>query len=245
MPLYEYECDACGERFEVIQKFSDRRPSVPRSAARVRAAAAVVAGDSVQGLRLVHHRLRARRESAASGRARRRRDKARAAKGDAAKGDAAKATTPKRPRRATARAARVDERRGSKTTSTRPTLDALVDQGLSAPASQRGAGPCRSSVSRYSPERLGQLRPPQREVHQRLQESQLVAGVVADAVDLAGVDRPLPQQPPQAVGQLDLARAIARRGFERREDVGRQDVAADDREVRRRVFARAASRRDR
>ena len=23
MPLYEYECDACGERFERIQKFSD------------------------------------------------------------------------------------------------------------------------------------------------------------------------------------------------------------------------------
>ncbi|HEX2444549.1 MAG TPA: FmdB family zinc ribbon protein [Vicinamibacterales bacterium] len=23
MPLYEYQCDGCGERFEVIQKFSD------------------------------------------------------------------------------------------------------------------------------------------------------------------------------------------------------------------------------
>jgi putative FmdB family regulatory protein len=23
MPLYEYECSACGERFELIQKFSD------------------------------------------------------------------------------------------------------------------------------------------------------------------------------------------------------------------------------
>jgi len=23
MPLYEYECEACGERFEVIQRFSD------------------------------------------------------------------------------------------------------------------------------------------------------------------------------------------------------------------------------
>jgi putative FmdB family regulatory protein len=26
MPLYEYECDACGRRFEVIQKFSDAPP---------------------------------------------------------------------------------------------------------------------------------------------------------------------------------------------------------------------------
>lgn len=24
MPLYEYQCDACGKRFEVIQKFSDQ-----------------------------------------------------------------------------------------------------------------------------------------------------------------------------------------------------------------------------
>jgi putative FmdB family regulatory protein len=28
MPLYEYECDACGRRFEVIQKFSDPAPAV-------------------------------------------------------------------------------------------------------------------------------------------------------------------------------------------------------------------------
>ena len=26
MPLYEYECDACGQRFEIIQKFSDPTP---------------------------------------------------------------------------------------------------------------------------------------------------------------------------------------------------------------------------
>lgn len=26
MPLYEYECDACGHRFELIQKFSDPPP---------------------------------------------------------------------------------------------------------------------------------------------------------------------------------------------------------------------------
>jgi putative FmdB family regulatory protein len=25
MPLYEYECDACGQRFEVLKKFSDPR----------------------------------------------------------------------------------------------------------------------------------------------------------------------------------------------------------------------------
>ena len=30
MPLYEYECDGCGERFEVIQKFSDSPPEACR-----------------------------------------------------------------------------------------------------------------------------------------------------------------------------------------------------------------------
>ena len=30
MPLYEYQCDACGKRFEVIQKFSDAPPDTCR-----------------------------------------------------------------------------------------------------------------------------------------------------------------------------------------------------------------------
>ena len=30
MPLYEYECDACGKRFEMIQKFSDPAPDACR-----------------------------------------------------------------------------------------------------------------------------------------------------------------------------------------------------------------------
>ena len=28
MPLYEYECDACDRRFELIQKFSDPSPEI-------------------------------------------------------------------------------------------------------------------------------------------------------------------------------------------------------------------------
>jgi putative FmdB family regulatory protein len=30
MPLYEYQCDACGQRFEVIQKYSDPTPDACR-----------------------------------------------------------------------------------------------------------------------------------------------------------------------------------------------------------------------
>ena len=36
MPLYEYECEACGHRFEVIQKFSDPPvESCPKCGAKV------------------------------------------------------------------------------------------------------------------------------------------------------------------------------------------------------------------
>jgi putative FmdB family regulatory protein len=30
MPLYEYQCEPCGHRFEVIQKFSDAPPVCPK-----------------------------------------------------------------------------------------------------------------------------------------------------------------------------------------------------------------------
>jgi putative FmdB family regulatory protein len=37
MPLYEYQCDSCGHRFEVIQKFSDPPPEAcPRCHGTVR-----------------------------------------------------------------------------------------------------------------------------------------------------------------------------------------------------------------
>ncbi len=87
-------------------------------------------------------------------------------------------------------------------------------------------------------ERLREIGPAQREIDDGLQEPELVARVVADAVDVAAVDRPILQQPAQAVGQLNLAGAIAGRRFERGEDVRREDVAADDREIRRRFLAR-------
>ena len=58
MPLYEYECDACGHRFEKIQKFSDpTRGHVPE-VRRPGPQADLVAGHPVQGQRLLHHRLR-------------------------------------------------------------------------------------------------------------------------------------------------------------------------------------------
>ena len=50
MPLYEYQCEACGHRFEVIQKFSDdlveRLPVLREGPGRE---AAVLAGDQFKG----------------------------------------------------------------------------------------------------------------------------------------------------------------------------------------------------
>src|SRR5262245_12329639 len=56
-------------------------------------------------------------------------------------------------------------------------------------------------------ERLGEIGTPKREVDDSLEEPQLVAGVVPDAFDFAGVNRPALQQLAQSIRQLNLARA--------------------------------------
>ena len=59
MPLYEYECDACGHRFEMIQKFSDPPlDDVPE--VRQGPVHKLLSSPAIQfkGTRLVHHRLR-------------------------------------------------------------------------------------------------------------------------------------------------------------------------------------------
>ena len=59
MPLYEYQCDACGHRFEVIQKFSDAPIEVcPKCGGAV---AKLLSSPAIQfkGIGLVRHRLRA------------------------------------------------------------------------------------------------------------------------------------------------------------------------------------------
>jgi hypothetical protein len=70
-----------------------------------------------------------------------------------------------------------------------------------------------------------------REVDHRFEEPELVAGVVADASDFAGVNRPALQQLAQPVGQLNLTGPIALGERQRREDIRRQNVAADYRQV--------------
>ena len=132
------------------------------------------------------------------------------------------AATPRRPRK------------------TRPASSAGGDSHLAPAAPPRllFGGP---TLRQVRPEGLYEVLSLQRELDHRLQESELVAGVVADAINLVGVERPALQQRAQTVGQLNLAGRVALGRRERLEDVGRQDVAADDGEVGGRLFASAAS----
>ena len=59
MPLYEYQCDACGHRFEKIQKFSD--PLIEECPnCGEKQVHKLVSSPAIQfkGTGLVHHRLR-------------------------------------------------------------------------------------------------------------------------------------------------------------------------------------------
>ena len=243
MPLYEYQCDACGHRFEVIQKFSDppletcpkcggarctsccRRPAIQfkGSGWYITDYAKKDQGSRGDG-EIRRRRRRPRRRRAAP--TRREKGEKAETKTDRVEKSATRATTkPSRPKTSTPS---TPSRRASTTPA-----EGVVGRLYASPT---GAG--RSSDVEVGRELVGEVGPPQREVDHRLQEPQLVAGVVADALHLAGVDRPRLQQLAQAVGQLDLAGAVALGRRQRREDVGRQDVAADDRQVRRRFVAR-------
>ena len=75
----------------------------------------------------------------------------------------------------------------------------------------------------------------QREFDGRLEEAELVAGVVALAFEAVGVDRAAAQQVLEGVGELDFAARARVDRLQRVEDLGRQDVAADDGQVGRRL----------
>src|SRR5262245_35584532 len=114
----------------------------------------------------------------------------------------------------------------------------------------RGRGaerpPDRSWRSRTSDLQLAQeaaqivthLRVAQGELDRGGEEAEGVAGVVAG--DLA--DHPVERRPrrlrPEGVGELDLPASPRRQAGDLVEDVGRQDVTADDDEVARRIVDR-------
>ena len=251
MPLYEYQCDACGHRFELIQKFSDPPLETcpkcgghgPQAACRRRRfSSRAPAGTSPTTRRRISGG--GRQATSRGSRRPRRDDKARRAdkarQGEKSREGRQAARRPTRRAKSDRASARPKRRQRSKSVADlddRPQRASSADESepAHALADRRRAD---RATSRYAENLLGEIGPPQREVDHRLQESELVAGVVADALDLAGVDRPRLQQLAQAVGQLDLARPVALGRRQRGEDVGRQDVAADDRQVGRRLVAR-------
>ena len=82
-----------------------------------------------------------------------------------------------------------------------------------------------------SPELIRQVRASEGELHRGLEEAQLLAGVVTLPLEFHRIDEAAAAQGAEAVGELDLAAGIGRGILKDREDVGRQDVAADDGEV--------------
>ena len=210
MPLYEYQCDACGHRFEVIQKFSDPPIDVcPKCGGPVHK---LLSSPAIQfkgsGLYITDYAKKDGEQGKDGGESRH--------EGDARQ-DASEVEGRERRRSRTRRPAST--RSIDKTSSRRRTASRRPRRHRRrADPSQRTPAPSFSSADRqvqverrfrYSRNLLGEVGPAQREVHHRLQEPQLVAGVVAHALDFAGVDRPRLQQLAQAVGQLNLAGAIA------------------------------------
>ena len=67
------------------------------------------------------------------------------------------------------------------------------------------------------------------------EEAEFVAGIVALAVEFEGINRTAAEQVAQGVGQLDLSARSSFDALDGFEDIGRQNVAADDGEIRGRV----------
>src|SRR5215475_2029167 len=85
-------------------------------------------------------------------------------------------------------------------------------------------------------ERLGEIGPRQRELDRRLEKAELLARVMAASLELYGVDGPTGPERAQAVGELDLAAGVWRCVRQDGKEIWREDVAADDREIGRRVL---------
>ena len=201
---------------------------VPSAAALSKAA--VGARVPIQGKRVVRHRLREEGRRAGRERAARRQltrtPRARKTRRQAAAKPAARPSPtrlPQPPRPASQRRARARTRGNASTADCRLSRRARSD-------TPRICRRCPADAARNT---------------RTLEESELVARVMPDTVDLARVDRAAIQQVAQTVGQLDLAGPVAFGRGQRRENVGRENVAADDREIRGRFIDATASRRDR
>ena len=230
MPLIQLQCDACGKRFEIIQKFfSDavpeacrhcgkgpvhRLPRPPRSSSRDQGS---TSPTTPRRVRPMARALRRRRRGKTLQTGER-------AKSEPGKSEAEK---PTRARAIRPRSRVVEERVNLEVRDQEQRVDGTPE---SLPALNRSqpTAVLKFSVSEYQPERLGNsggLRPRQTSALRNRACSRS-----ADAVNLARVNR-TPLGSAQAVGELDFTAAVTDSGFERRENVRREDVTADDGQV--------------
>ena len=199
MPLYEYQCESCNNRFEKIQKsYSDPAPEACPKCGKgpVRK---LISSPAIQfkgtGWYITDYAKKSATDAGQTG------------GGTSGNSDKSGSRTAlRKPRRPSPNRTRRRSRRRRRPRhlpratpprsprnpqlEIRPTLskrfDAIEIDGLEV-----------------VPEVIAEIGPAQREVDHRLQKSQLVAGVVAGAVDLAAVDRARLQQVAQAVGQAE------------------------------------------
>src|SRR2546422_635818 len=76
---------------------------------------------------------------------------------------------------------------------------------------------------------------PQRELDRGLQKTELVAGIIAVALEAVGIDGAIVQQVLECVSELNFRAGAGLDGLNGFENLGCQHVAPDDGEVRRRV----------
>ena len=171
MPLYEYQCEACGTAVREIQKFSDPPLDVCPNAAKARSGSCYRrrrSSSRASGCYITDYA----KKSATDGQ-----DRVSEQQRQSDSSNGASRSPPDR--NPTTETSDVASRATSSSTPPAP-----KDQ---TPAAAEPAGSTPTFPDRalqVFAERLREIRPPQREIDDRLQESQLVAGVVADAVDL-------------------------------------------------------------
>src|SRR4029450_11787303 len=108
--------------------------------------------------------------------------------------------------------------------------------GRGAPGTWPGPTRLQLQVLQVRPELGRQLRPLQRQLDRRLEPAHRRPAVVGRALELVAVDRLLLHQRLDGVRELDLAAGALLGLLELVEDLRREDVAADDRQVRRRIL---------
>ena len=187
MPLYEFECEDCKTRFERIQKYADPNPDVCPSCGKGQIRR-MFSSPAIQfkgsGFYITDYAKKSSSEASSGSKS----------AGSEQVGRRQRVVLVFRVEVGVE--VRVEVQRPSTKVDGRspPTLKVARRDSKKPESAYRG--PARSAAleaefAQVVAEGLREIRPAQREIDDRFQKSQLVAGVVPDAVDLVAVNRPL------------------------------------------------------